>query len=107
MIAVTSNQRGSIYYNQRQITIKAPTDADTGEEYLFGGCGIRPGPGRGAAGSVGPHFALVLELFQDEPDGLVADTWNGSSDVGKTESGRRVAQDMLADTLLLGSRRPS
>jgi hypothetical protein len=43
-------------------------------------------------------------LLQDEPDGLVADAWHGRPDLGKAESGWRVAQDVLADALLLGSR---
>src|SRR3981081_3685635 len=74
-------------------------------EHLFVGCGIRyPSPRCGAAGSVGPHLALVLELVQDEPDGLVTDAWNGRPDVCEAECGWCVAQDVLADALLLGSR---
>jgi hypothetical protein len=46
----------------------------------------------------------VLELFQDEPDGLVTDTWHGRPDVGKAEPDWCMAQDVLTDALLLGSR---
>ena len=74
-----------------------------GAEYLFGGCGISHlGPRRGPAGSVGPHLALVLQLFQDEPDGLVTDARHGRSDVCKAERDRRAAQDVITDALLLG-----
>src|ERR1022692_2939296 len=74
----------------------------TGAGYLFGGCSIRhPGPRCGAAGAVGPHFGLVLELFQDEPDGLVTDAWHGRPDVCQAERDWCVAQDVFADALLL------
>lgn len=53
-------------------------------------------------GSVGPDPAFVPQLFQDEPDGLVAHTWHCRPDVGETERDRRVAQDVLAGALLLG-----
>ena len=61
-----------------------------------------PRPGRRAAGSVGPDPAFAPQLFQDEPDGLVTDTGHCRPDVGEAERGRRVAQDVLADALLLG-----
>src|ERR1017187_1238563 len=74
-----------------------------GRAYLFGGCGIHdPGPRCGAAGAVSPHLVVVLELFQDEPDGLVADTRHGCPDVCEAERGGCAAQDVIADTLLLG-----
>src|SRR5260370_17290428 len=79
-------------------------DDNAGAGHLFGGCGIRdPCPSRGAAGSVGAHLALVLELFQDEPDRLVTDTWHCRPDVCEAERGRCVAQDVFTDALLLGS----
>jgi hypothetical protein len=46
----------------------------------------------------------VLELFQDEPDGLVADAGHGCPDVGEAERDWCMAQDVLADALLFGSR---
>ena len=78
-------------------------DPNTGAEHLFGRCGIRPGPSCRAAGPVGSDLALVFELFQDKPDGLVADAWHGCPDVGEAERDWRMAQDVLADALLLGS----
>src|SRR5215470_9419776 len=78
----------------------------TGAVHLFGRCGIRPGPGCRAAGPVRSDLALVFELVQDKPDGLVADTWHGCPDVGEAERDRCMAQDVLADAQLLGSRRP-
>jgi len=45
---------------------------------------------------------LVPELFQDEPDGLITDTWHRRPDVGEAEGVGCVPQDVLADALLLG-----
>src|ERR1017187_5362466 len=71
---------------------------------LFEGRGIRhPGPRCGAPGSVGPHLALVLEVFQNEPDGLVANARHSRPDVGEAERDLCTTQDVLADALLLGS----
>src|ERR1700722_18695015 len=72
-----------------------------------GDCGVRrPCPGRGAAGSVGPDLAFAPQLLQGEPDRLVADAGQRRPDVGKAERGGRVAQDVLADALLLRPRGP-
>src|SRR5215471_13301235 len=71
-----------------------PSD-DSGE------CGVRrPCPGCGAACSVGPDLAFTPPLLQDEPDCLVADAWHCRPDVGETEGGGCMAQDVLADALL-------
>ena len=67
-------------------------------------CSIRhPGPRRSAAGAVSSHLVLVLELFEDKPDGLVADARHGRPDVCQAERDGCAAQDVITDTLLLGS----
>jgi hypothetical protein len=43
-------------------------------------------------------------LFQDEPDGLIADAWHGRPDIGEAEPYWGVAQDVFADPVLLRSR---
>src|SRR5712692_4862192 len=63
---------------------------------------VRAGPGRGAACSIGPDLAFAPQLLQDEPDGLVTDTWRCRPDVCEAERGRCVAQDVFPDALLLG-----
>ena len=78
-----------------------------GAVHLFGGSSSRhPGPRRGAPSAVSPRLALVLELFEDQPDGLVADTRHGRPDVRETERDGCAAQAVNADALLLAEPGP-
>ena len=67
---------------------------------------VRARPGSRAACSVGPDLAFASQLFQGEPDRLVADAWHCRPDVSEGECSGRVTQYVLADALLLGSRSP-